>query len=90
VPLATRPASRCVRPAPSPRDWPPRSASSPEIAQRFVDEAQAGVIHVNSTTTGAEVQVPFGGIKASGWGPPEQGPAAIEFYTEPVTIYRNA
>ncbi len=30
--------------------------------------AQAGVLHVNATTTGAEVHVPFGGIKASGWG----------------------
>lgn len=35
-------------------------------AQRFVTAAQAGVIHVNSTTTGADVHVPFGGIKASG------------------------
>ncbi len=42
-------------------------------AQRFVGAVQAGVIHVNSTTTGAEVYVPFGGIKASGWGPHEQG-----------------
>jgi acyl-CoA reductase-like NAD-dependent aldehyde dehydrogenase len=63
--------------------------SSLETAQRFVDEAQAGVIHVNSTTTGAEVHVPFGGIKASGWGPHEQGRAAMEFYTECVTVYQD-
>ncbi len=61
--------------------------TSLETAQRFVEEAQAGVIHVNSTTTGAEVHVPFGGIKASGWGPHEQGRAAMEFYTESVTVY---
>jgi alpha-ketoglutaric semialdehyde dehydrogenase len=59
------------------------------VARRFADEAQAGVIHVNSPTTGAEVHVPFGGIKASGWGPHEQGRAAIEFYTESVTIYED-
>jgi alpha-ketoglutaric semialdehyde dehydrogenase len=59
-------------------------------AQRFVGAAQAGVIHVNSTTTGAEVYVPFGGIKASGWGPHEQGRAAIDFYTDVATIYLDA
>jgi len=56
-------------------------------ATRFADEAQAGLIHVNSQTAGAEVHVPFGGIKASGFGPHEQGRAAIEFYTELVTVY---
>jgi acyl-CoA reductase-like NAD-dependent aldehyde dehydrogenase len=59
-------------------------------AQRFVGAVQAGVIHVNSTTTGAEVYVPFGGIKASGWGPHEQGRAAIEFYTDVATVYLDA
>ena len=59
-------------------------------AQRFVGAVQAGVIHVNSTTTGAEVYVPFGGIKASAWGPHEQGRAAIEFYTDVATIYLDA
>lgn len=59
-------------------------------AQRFVGAVQAGVIHVNSTTTGAEVYVPFGGIKGSGWGPHEQGRAALDFYTETVTVYQDA
>ena len=56
-------------------------------ATRFGNEAQAGLIHVNSQTAGAEVHVPFGGIKSSGFGPHEQGRAAIEFYTEVVTVY---
>ena len=56
-------------------------------ATRFQREAQAGLIHVNSQTAGADVHVPFGGIKASGFGPHEQGRAAIEFYTELVTVY---
>jgi aldehyde dehydrogenase (NAD+) len=51
---------------------------------------QAGVIRVNSATTGAEVYTPFGGIKASGWGPREQGRAALDFYTESVTVYEDA
>ena len=56
-------------------------------ATRFQNEAQAGLIHVNSQTAGAEVHVPFGGIKGSGYGPHEQGRAALEFYTDVVTIY---
>jgi acyl-CoA reductase-like NAD-dependent aldehyde dehydrogenase len=56
-------------------------------ATRFQNEAQAGLLHVNSQTAGADVHVPFGGIKSSGFGPHEQGRAAIEFYTETVTIY---
>jgi alpha-ketoglutaric semialdehyde dehydrogenase len=58
--------------------------------QRFTNEIQAGIVHVNSQTAGADVHVPFGGIKGSGWGPHEQGRAAIEFYTETVTVYQDA
>jgi alpha-ketoglutaric semialdehyde dehydrogenase len=61
-----------------------------EAVQRFATEAQAGILHVNSQTAGAEVHVPFGGIKASGFGPHEQGRAALEFYTEVVTVYQDA
>jgi alpha-ketoglutaric semialdehyde dehydrogenase len=60
------------------------------VVQRFTNEAQAGILHVNSQTAGADVHVPFGGLKGSGWGPHEQGRAAIEFYTELVTIYQDA
>ena len=58
--------------------------------QRFTSEIQAGIIHVKSQTAGADVHVPFGGVKGSAWGPHEQGRAAIEFYTETVTVYQDA
>jgi aldehyde dehydrogenase (NAD+) len=58
-------------------------------AARCVDELQAGIIHVNSQTAGADVHVPFGGVKESGYGPHEQGRAAIEFYTQEVTVYQD-
>jgi alpha-ketoglutaric semialdehyde dehydrogenase len=58
--------------------------------QRFANELQAGILHVNSQTAGADVHVPFGGVKGSGWGPHEQGRAAREFYTETVTVYQDA
>ena len=59
-------------------------------ATRCVDELQAGIIHVNSQTAGADVHVPFGGSKASGYGPHEQGRTAIQFYTEEITVYQDA
>jgi alpha-ketoglutaric semialdehyde dehydrogenase len=58
--------------------------------ETFVQRAQAGLLHVNSQTAGADVHVPFGGIKGSGFGPHEQGRAALEFYTEVVTVYQDA
>ncbi len=63
--------------------------TSLESAQRFVNELEAGILHVNSQTAGADVHVPFGGIKGSGFGPHEQGRAAFEFYTEVVTVYQD-
>ncbi len=59
------------------------------VAQRCVDELEAGILHVNSQTAGADVHVPFGGTKASGFGPHEQGSAAHEFYTEEITVYQD-
>jgi aldehyde dehydrogenase (NAD+) len=56
---------------------------------RFVRTIEAGLIHVNQQTAGADFHVPFGGVKGSGYGPHEQGRAAIEFYTEVVTVYSD-
>jgi aldehyde dehydrogenase (NAD+) len=57
--------------------------------QEFVSRLEAGILHVNSQTAGADVHVPFGGIKGSGFGPHEQGRAALEFYTEVITVYQD-
>jgi alpha-ketoglutaric semialdehyde dehydrogenase len=59
-------------------------------ATRFAKELEAGILHVNQQTAGADVHVPFGGIKGSGHGPHEQGRAALEFYTDVVTVYQDA
>jgi aldehyde dehydrogenase (NAD+) len=64
--------------------------SSLATTQRFVRELEAGILHVNQQTAGADIHVPFGGIKDSGFGPHEQGRAALEFYTEVVTVYQDA
>jgi alpha-ketoglutaric semialdehyde dehydrogenase len=60
-----------------------------QSTQEFVQRLEAGLLHVNSQTAGADVHVPFGGIKGSGFGPHEQGRAALEFYTEVVTVYQD-
>ncbi len=64
--------------------------SSLGAAERFAGELEAGILHVNSQTAGADVHVPFGGLKGSAFGPHEQGRAALEFYTDVVTVYRDA
>lgn len=58
-------------------------------ARRFAQEIEAGIVRINGQTAGADVHVPFGGVKSSGFGPHEQGRAAMEFYTEVVTVYED-
>jgi aldehyde dehydrogenase (NAD+) len=57
------------------------------LALRFMREVEAGIVHVNSMTAGAEPQVPFGGFKDSSSGTREQGKAAREFFTQWKTVY---
>jgi acyl-CoA reductase-like NAD-dependent aldehyde dehydrogenase len=59
------------------------------LAMRFVREIEAGIVHVNSQTAGAEPQVPFGGFKGSSSGSREQGKAAREFFTQIKTVYMD-
>lgn len=56
-------------------------------AMTFIQEIQAGIVHVNSETAGAEPQVPFGGYKGSSSYSREQGKAAREFFTQLKTVY---
>ncbi len=63
-------------------------SSSAELAERFLNEAEAGVLKVNRSTADADVDVPFGGWKWSGVGPPEHGSFDRDFYTRPQAVYR--
>ena len=56
-------------------------------ALTFVQGIQAGIVHVNSETAGAEPQVPFGGMKGSSSHSREQGKAARDFFTQTKTVY---
>lgn len=52
-----------------------------DIAEAFLEEVEAGLLHVNQPAAGVEYQVPFDGVRSSGYGPREQGWSAFEFYS---------
>lgn len=53
----------------------------------YARQSEAGLLHVNCSSIYSEIQLPFGGIKDSGFGGREMGPTAIDFYTEWQTVY---
>ena len=56
-------------------------------ASDFKRRARTGCVMVNLPTAGTDYHVPFGGRKASSFGPREQGQYAREFYTVVKTTY---
>ena len=56
-------------------------------AFEYVNTVETGMVHINSPTLGGEVHLPFGGLKSSGVGHREQGVAAVEFFSEVITVY---
>ena len=56
-------------------------------AFRAIRDLEAGITYVNAPTIGAEVQLPFGGIKNTGNGGREAGSAAIEEFTEVKSVF---
>ncbi|MCS0634758.1 aldehyde dehydrogenase family protein [Streptomyces sp. LP05-1] len=57
-----------------------------DAALRCADRLDTGLVRINAPTTGVDFHLPFGGAKASGHGPREQGKAALEFYTRTRTV----
>jgi len=64
--------------------------SSLKYATHYKRNAEAGMVMVNLPTAGVDFHVPFGGRKASSFGPREQGRYAAEFYTTVKTAYTLA
>ncbi len=54
-------------------------------------DLETGIVYINASTIGAEIQLPFGGWKHSGSGHPEAGGrgGALEFYSRIKVIYRD-
>lgn len=58
------------------------------IAERELD---TGIVYINASTIGAEIQLPFGGTKKSGYGFKEAGGrgGALDMFTKWKIIYRD-
>ncbi|MDF2376572.1 MAG: aldehyde dehydrogenase family protein [Verrucomicrobiales bacterium] len=62
-------------------------SGSEDLKQVFLREARAGILKFNSSTTGVDSSMPFGGWKLSGIGPPEHGDGDRLFYTRLQAVY---
>jgi alpha-ketoglutaric semialdehyde dehydrogenase len=56
-------------------------------AFRAMRDLEAGITYVNAGTIGAEVHLPFGGVKETGNGHREAGQAALDVFTEWKSVY---
>jgi aldehyde dehydrogenase (NAD+) len=56
-------------------------------AFRAMRDLEAGITYINAGTIGAEVHLPFGGVKETGNGHREAGQAALDVFTEWKSVY---
>jgi aldehyde dehydrogenase (NAD+) len=56
-------------------------------AFRAMRDLEAGITYINAPTIGAEVHLPFGGVKQTGNGHREGGTGALDFYTTWKSCY---
>jgi len=56
-------------------------------AFRAIRDIEAGITYINGPTIGAEVQLPFGGVKNTGNGHREASHTVLDFYTEWKSVY---
>ncbi|NEP02448.1 MAG: aldehyde dehydrogenase family protein [Symploca sp. SIO2E9] len=56
-------------------------------AFQAIRDIEAGITYINGPTIGAEVHLPFGGVKQTGNGHREAGSAALDVFTEWKSVY---
>jgi aldehyde dehydrogenase (NAD+) len=56
-------------------------------AKKYVDGIEAGLAHVNIHTGYKEPSMPFGGVKQSGAGLPENSRTGLEFFVDQKAVY---
>ncbi|HLQ62999.1 MAG TPA: aldehyde dehydrogenase family protein [Candidatus Acidoferrales bacterium] len=56
-------------------------------AFRAMRELEAGIVYINAPTIGAEIQLPFGGVKNTGNGHREAGTVALDEFTACKSIF---
>jgi aldehyde dehydrogenase (NAD+) len=57
------------------------------VARAYIDGIEAGLAHVNVHTGYKEPSMPFGGVKQSGAGLPENGKSGLEFFVDAKAVY---
>lgn len=57
--------------------------------QRAMRDITTGILYINSGTTGAEIQFPFGGNRGTGNGHREAGIAGLDVFTEWKVVYTD-
>ena len=58
-------------------------------ANRYVESIEAGLAHVNVHTGYKEPSLPFGGVKQSGAGLPENSETGLEFFVDRKAVYER-
>lgn len=56
-------------------------------AMRAIRDLEAGITYINSPTIGAEVHLPFGGVKNTGNGHREAGETALDIFSEWKSVF---
>ena len=56
-------------------------------AFRAINKLESGITYINSSTIGAEVHLPFGGVKGTGNGTREAGIEGLHEFSETKTVY---
>ncbi len=56
-------------------------------AFRALRDLDSGIVYINAPTIGAEVHLPFGGVRSTGNGHRESGLATLDVYSEWKTMY---
>jgi aldehyde dehydrogenase (NAD+) len=50
-------------------------------------DLESGICYINAPTIGAEIHLPFGGVKATGNGHREAGPQLLDAFSEWKSVY---
>jgi aldehyde dehydrogenase (NAD+) len=58
-----------------------------DLAFRAIRDFDAGITYINGPTIGAEVHLPFGGVKSTGNGHREAGQTVLDIFSEWKTVY---
>ncbi|GAB4203050.1 MAG: aldehyde dehydrogenase family protein [Roseiflexaceae bacterium] len=56
-------------------------------AYRAMRDIESGIVYINAPTIGAEIHLPFGGVKATGNGHREAGPQMLDAFSEWKSVY---